>query len=99
MTIGFTDGAGHGQRVLLRSAGGAAQRRSRKLLAQSDPIKAADGSVLTAQASLENRPGFSVRRLGLPDSKDAVKAALAGDEHTMSFITDRSTATARRFWC
>jgi catalase len=52
------------------------------------PVKAADGSVLLAEASLENEPGFLFDALVLPDGEAAV-AALAADEHTMAFITDQ----------
>ena len=52
------------------------------------PVKAVDGSVLMAEASMENEPGFLFDALVLPDGETAV-AALAADEHTMAFITDQ----------
>jgi catalase len=49
---------------------------------------AADGSVLDADASLENEPGFLFDALVLPDGEEAV-AALGQDGHTMEFIKDQ----------
>ena len=49
---------------------------------------AADGSVLDADASLENEPGFLFDALVLPDGDQGV-AALGGDGHTMEFIKDQ----------
>lgn len=52
------------------------------------PIEAADGSVLQADASLENEPGFLFDGLVLPDGAEAV-AALAQDGHTAEFVKDQ----------
>ena len=49
---------------------------------------AADGTVLDADASMENEPGFLFDALVLPDGEEAV-AALGGDGHTMEFIKDQ----------
>jgi catalase len=51
-------------------------------------FRAADGSTLQADASLENEPGFLFDALVLPDGNEAV-VALAQDGHTMEFIKDQ----------
>ena len=52
------------------------------------PIKTRDGTVLVAQASLENEPGFLFDAMVLTDGDDGV-SALAADEHTVPFIQDQ----------
>ena len=52
------------------------------------PVKTADGSVLVAQASLENEPGFLFDAMAIADGVDGV-AALARDGHTLDFIKDQ----------
>ncbi len=52
------------------------------------PFTAADGSIVDADASLENEPGFLFDALVLPDGEQAV-AALGQDGHTMEFIKDQ----------
>ena len=52
------------------------------------PTKTANGSMLDADASLENEPGFLFDGLVLPDGAAAV-AALAQDGHTAEFIKDQ----------
>ena len=51
-------------------------------------IEADDHSMLDADASLENEPGFLFDAMVLPDGEAAV-AALAKDAHTMDFIRDQ----------
>ena len=51
-------------------------------------VKTADGNTLTADASLENEPGFLFDALVLPDG-DAAVAVLAKDAHTMEFICNQ----------
>ena len=52
------------------------------------PMPTADGTVLEADASLENEPGFLFDGLVLPDGAQAV-AALAQDGHTAEFVKDQ----------
>jgi catalase len=51
-------------------------------------VRAADGTSLEADASMENEPGFLFDALVLPDGEAGV-AALAQDGHTMEFIKDQ----------
>ena len=51
-------------------------------------VKTVDGHTLTADASLENEPGFLFDALVLPDG-DAAVAVLAKDAHTMEFICNQ----------
>jgi catalase len=52
------------------------------------PVATVEGSILEADASLENEPGFLFDALVLPDGEQGV-AALALDGHTMEFIKDQ----------
>nr|MDQ6882512.1 catalase HPII [Pseudomonadota bacterium] len=52
------------------------------------PMRTTSGSMLDADASLENEPGFLFDGLVLPDGAEAV-AALAQDGHTAEFIKDQ----------
>ena len=51
-------------------------------------VATAEGTMLQADASLENEPGFLFDALVLPDGQAAVEA-LAQDGHTMEFIKDQ----------
>jgi catalase len=51
------------------------------------PVKTADGGGISAECSLENEPGFLFDALAFPDGEAGV-AMLAGDGHTMEFVTN-----------
>jgi catalase len=96
------DGSIRGRKIALlvaNGADGASLSRVQEALVEQGAVarlvgprigafRMADGSMLDADASLENEPGFLFDAMVLPDGEEAV-AALAQDGHTMEFVKDQ----------